>query len=86
MIASISLLEVFLRRHVDVPSGLLTRRVPFPTLLEFAQGQGLLRDVPTKRIVEWLRVRNRVVHGQGKPSKSMTESIVSGVRKIVGNQ
>jgi len=86
VIAAISLLEVSLRRRVDEPSSLRERRMPLPSLLKIAQEQGLLGEVPRSRVVSWLRVRNRVVHGQRTVSKAVAESIVKGVAKIVDDQ
>ena len=84
VIASISLLEVFLRKRPDMPSSVSGRRVTFPALLEFAQREGVLGEVPAKRIVEWSRIRNEVVHSQRSVRKSEAESIVRGVLQIVG--
>ena len=86
VIASISLLEVFLRTRVDIPDGGSGRRVSLPVLLEFAQGQGVLGEVAGGEVVKWLRVRNQAVHRQRSVAKSAAESIVRGVLQIVGKE
>ena len=84
VIASISLLEMFLRKRVGMPSDIPARRVPLRVLLHKAQGQGILGEVPDRKIIEWLRVRNEAVHSQRTVSKSAAEPIVKGVLQIVG--
>ena len=86
VIASISLLEVFIRKQVDAPSGVSARRVHLRVLLEKAQRQRMLGDVSDREIIEWLRIRNEVVHSQRKVSKSVAGSIVKGVLQIVGEK
>ena len=86
VIASISLLEEFLRERLDMANSVSVRRVTLPALIEIAQRQGILGEVPGRQIVEWLGVRNQVVHSQRSVPKSMAESIVKGVLQIVGKE
>ena len=86
VVASISLLEVFLRKRVEAPSSVAGRRVAFRVLLEAAQGQGLLGEIPDRTIVGWLQVRNQIVHRQRTVRKSVAEAIVQGVLKIIGEE
>ena len=86
VIASISLLEVFLRKRLDIPSSSTGHRVSLPVLAGNAQGQGVLGEVPGRKIVEWLQIRNQVVHSQRTVPKSAAESIVKGVLQIVGEE
>ena len=88
VIASISLLEVSLRKRLDIKSSVAGsgRRVSLPALVEIAQEQGVLGKVPGRKIIEWLQVRNQVVHGQRTVTKSTAESIVKGVFQIVKEQ
>ena len=86
VIASISLLEVSLKPRLDMPSGVSGRHVPLSALLEMAHRQGVLGEVPGRKIVEWLRVRNQAVHSQRSVPKSVAESIVKGVLRIVGKE
>ena len=82
VIASISLLEVLLRKRLDIPSGASARRVSLIELVKMAQGQGVLGEVPGRKLFTWLQVRNQVVHSQRIVSKSAAESIVKGVFQI----
>lgn len=86
VIASISLLEEFLRERLDMANSVSVRRVTLPALIEIAQRQGILGEVPGRQIVEWLGVRNQVVHSQRSVPKSTAESIVKGVLQIVGKE
>jgi SIR2-like domain len=84
IIAAISLLETTLRQRLDVPKTLLGKRSTTLTmLLDDAQVQGLLGDVPSRKILEWLRIRNQVVHSDLTVHKATAEEIVKGVLQIV---
>ena len=83
VIAAISLLEVFLRKRLDMPSSTSGRRVAITALLEAAHLQGLLADIPAERVLGWLRTRNQAVHSQSPVPKAVAEQIVRGVLRIV---
>jgi hypothetical protein len=83
VIAAITLLESTLRQRLDVPASYSTRPVTLRALLEHAQTQGLLGNVRVQTLLEWLKVRNEVVHTQRSVSKSVAEQIVHGVLAIV---
>jgi hypothetical protein len=79
-----SLLETTLRQRLDVPKTLPGKRSTTLTmLLEDAQVQGLLGDVPSHKILEWLRIRNQVVHTDLTVHKATAEEMVKGVLRIV---
>ena len=84
VITSISLLEVFLRKRLDIPSGVGGRRATFRTLLKIGQEQGVLDEARCRAIVGWWRVRNQVVHSHRSVPKSEADSIVNGVLQTVG--
>ena len=84
VIASISLLEMFLRKRLDIPRGVSGRRATFRALLEIGQEQGILDEARCREIVNWLRVRNQAVHSHRSVVKAEAESIVKGVLQIVG--
>lgn len=83
VIAAISLLEVTLRRRLDMPSTISGRKVTLTSMLEDTHRQGLLGDVPVRTVLDWLRTRNLVVHSQLHIRKSTAEQIVNGVLRIV---
>lgn len=86
VIAAISLLEVFLRKRLDVPSSIQGRRATLPALLEIAHRQEALGDVAVKTVLDWLHTRNQVVHSQRSISRSTAAAIVRGVLQIVKGQ
>lgn len=88
VIAAISLLESVLRRRIDLPSHSVTRSgsmrpISLRDLLEMAAGQGLLGNRDVKSLLDWLKVRNEVVHGGKQVTKAKAQQIVDGVREIV---
>ena len=84
VIASMSLLEMVLRKRLDIPSSFSGRRVTLFALVRIGREQGVLSDVHRGKIVEWLQVRSQVVHSQRLVRKSAAEAIVKGVLQIVG--
>ncbi len=83
VISAISLLEVFLRKRLDVPSSVSGRRMSLSALLDVAHQQGALGDVSVKTVLEWLHTRNEVVHGPRAVRKSTAGQIVRGVLRMV---
>lgn len=83
VITAISLLEGDLRRRLDLPRTPSSSGIGLRALLEHAQAQGLLGNLAVKSILEWLKVRNEVVHHQRAVSRVKAEQIVSGVNSII---
>jgi len=83
VMSAISLLESALRRRVDLADVSSPRAATLRDLLEHATRQGLLRDVTVNQVIEWLKVRNEVVHSDRTVNKSKAEQIVNGVQAIV---
>jgi hypothetical protein len=83
VITAISLLEAFVRKHVDAPNNIQGRRIPLTALLEAAHRQGLLADVSVQQVLGWLRTRNAVVHSQSPVSRAVATQIVTGVMRVV---
>ena len=83
VIAAITLLESELRQRLDLPTTRPSRTVTFKQLLHSAQGSGNLRDIPVDMLLEWLRIRNQVVHSQYQVHKAKAAEIVNGVMRIV---
>jgi len=81
--SAISLLESVLRRRVDLPSFQSQKTVSLRGLLDTASQQGMLGRVPVERVLEWLKVRNEVVHGHRTVTKAKAEQIVTGINEIV---
>jgi hypothetical protein len=81
--AAITLLESTLRQRLDLPRTPSAKTTSLRAVLEQAQRQGLLGDVPVETLLEWLRIRNEVVHTQRTISRATAEQIVNGVLGIV---
>jgi len=81
--AAITLLENSLRQRLELPVAPPAKTPALRALLEQAQKQGLLGDVAVQRLLEWLRIRNEVVHTQRAISRATAEQIVNGVLRIV---
>jgi len=82
VIAAITLLESNLRNRLDIPRISSTKSLSFRSLLEQAHAQNLLGNFPTQTVLEWLRVRNQVVHWQYRVTQEEAERIVQGVLAI----
>lgn len=83
VISSITLLESSLRKWLDIPSSTSAKPITLRSMLEIARQQELLGKYEVRTILEWLKIRNEVVHGDKKISKNVAEEIVNGVLDIV---
>jgi hypothetical protein len=83
VIAAISLLEATLRQLLDVPKTLPGRRMTLTALLDDAKKHGYLADFSVRTVLDWLYIRNQIVHGQVAVNKATAEEIVNGVFKII---
>jgi hypothetical protein len=83
VISAISLLESVLRRKVEVGRVSTPRAGMLRDLLDHANTQGMLGDTSVNLVLEWLKIRNEVVHRHRPVSKTKAEQIVNGVNAIV---
>jgi hypothetical protein len=83
VIAAVSLLENMLRRRLDIPTTSTARTFGLRQVLELAQRQNILGDMPIKNILSWLQLRNEAVHTGKTVTKAAAEQVVTGVLKIV---
>ena len=83
VISSITLLELNLRKWLDIPSKPSQKPATLRTMLEQAQYQGLLGNYAVQTILNWLKIRNEVVHSDRKITRNIAEEIVNGVLDIV---
>lgn len=83
VIASITLLEAALRQRLDLPKVPTNRVVSLRQMLDLAAQQGLVVRERIPTIMDWLRIRNQVVHSQKAVQRRTSEEIVSGVLEIV---
>jgi hypothetical protein len=83
VISSITLLESSLRKWLDIPLSSSSKPITLRNMLEIARQQELLGKYQVRTILEWLKIRNEVVHSDKKITKSTAEEIVNGVLDIV---
>jgi hypothetical protein len=84
VIAAITYLETSLRERLDLPKSEKGRIISVREMLNIAHNQELLGKYEVKQILEWLRVRNSVVHGDTNVSAQTARRIVIGVSEITG--
>lgn len=83
VISAITLLESNLRKWLDIQSTSSRRAISLREMLEQAQNQGLLGKYEVQTILNWLKIRNQVVHSDHGITKNTAEEIVKGVLDIV---
>lgn len=86
VISSITLLESSLRKRLDIPSSTSSKPISLRNMLEMAHHQELLGKYEVRTILEWLKVRNEVVHSDKKVTKNTAEEIVNGVLDIMASR
>lgn len=83
VISSITLLESNLRNWLEIPSIPSQKAVTLRAMLEKAQHQELLGKYEVQTILNWLKIRNEVVHSDRKITRKAAEEIMNGVLDIV---
>jgi hypothetical protein len=78
VISAVTLLETTLRERLK-PDSFITLRA----LISLAEEQQLLAGTPVARIMQWLKIRNQVVHTSQQVSRPIADAIVRGVGRIV---
>jgi len=86
VISSITLLESILRKWLEIQSIPSLKAVTLRAMLEQAQNQELLGKYEVRTILNWLKIRNKVVHSDRKITKNIAEEIVNGVLDIVSRR
>ena len=82
IISSISLLENYLRKMLDLPTK-PSRKTTVRSMLEQAQQQGMFGKYEVKTILNWLTTRNEVVHRNRNVTRKTADEIVIGVLEII---
>ena len=83
VIAAITLLETALREGLDLPKDQAPRPMSFRQMLSIAAQRKVLPEDRIAGIMEWLHIRNQLVHSQQAIQRSSARQIVAGVLKIV---
>jgi hypothetical protein len=83
VISAITLLETTLREQLEQPTMPAIRPMPLRRMLNLAAEHELLPAERIPAIMEWLHIRNQLVHSRQAISRRDAQQIVSGVLKIV---
>ena len=84
VIAAITFLETSLRNRLDIQVSHLGRIITMREMLNHARQQELLGKYEAGQVLEWLRVRNSVVHTDAPVTAKVARQIVEGVAEITG--
>ncbi len=82
VISSLTLLEINLRKWLNIPSISSQKTVTFRMMVEQAQINGLLNNFGSDTILSWMKIRNEVVHSDRKLTRKIATEIVNGVLEI----
>lgn len=83
IIASITLLESWLRQKLIQMDALPRRSYSIRRMVEVAQQRGVIASSDLHDILEWLSIRNEVVHSPAKVSRERAQAIVYGVMHMI---
>ena len=84
VISAITHLETTLREQLDLSFRKGRRFVSMVEMLKIASDRGLLGEFEVHQVLQWLAIRNRVVHSQATVSIRKAREIVNGVEHITG--
>lgn len=89
VIAAMSGLEVVLQKYVGSaikPTASISvhRPPPLRVMLDHAREMDLIDEVEQRHVLEWMAVRNTVIHEGDAVSAKVAKPIVDGVNRIVG--
>jgi len=84
VVAAITYLEASLRERLDLPKSIKGRAFSVREMLNMAREHQLLGKYEVQQILEWLRVRNTVVHSGAVVDARTARKIVQGVAEITG--
>ena len=86
VISAITHLETTLRERLDVvPSDRSRKPTSVRQMLDIANGRGFLGRFEASQILDWLQVRNEIVHSNSAVSLPMAREIVQGVEDIIAS-
>jgi len=83
--AAITLLETTLRANFKQAAASYSRSTPLKAVLEMAQEQGRLGNIPFHTVQGWLAIRNQAVHTDRPVSRAEATEIVRGVSEIISS-
>ena len=84
VISAITRLETTLRERLDFPLSRARKVYLVREMLETAREEDLLGKFEVRQVIEWLKVRNEVVHSNALVPAKRAREIVDGVEEITG--
>lgn len=85
IVSAITLLEASLRNRLDLPISERKRIISIRQMLDMAREEQLLGKYESQQVMNWLKVRNEVVHTHVPVNLLQAREIVHGVREITQN-
>ena len=82
VISAITHLETVLRRRLDVAQHRVRGFISVTKLIYIAKDAELLGSIGADQVLQWLKVRNQVVHSDISVSRNLATKIVNGVDEI----
>lgn len=82
IVSAITHLEARLRSRLDLPPSFRNRVMSVKQMLDIAMEQNLLGRYETQQVLQWLKVRNEVVHSNAPVNLQQAREIVHGVQEI----
>jgi hypothetical protein len=80
VIAAMSYLEATLRERLDKPNwGRVNRPMSLRNLIQLAIEQNVIKPVNSRRIAEWMGIRNEAVHSNTSVTRQQAQEIVERV-------
>ena len=83
VIAAITLLETSLAQRLSFPTSPTKRTVSLREMLDIAADQGLIGQPQIPAIMNWIKIRNEIVHSQKTVQRNTAEAVVSAALEIV---
>ena len=85
VISAITHLETTLRERLDLSVSRGRRFVSVSGILQIADRKSLLGEFKVRQVLQWIEVRNQVVHSHATVSIRKAREIVNGVEEITGS-
>jgi hypothetical protein len=83
VIAAVALLEAVLRERFTQVQDLPLRTHALRRLVEAARQQEIISQAEARRILDWLTVRNEVVHSHASVTRTKAKEIVDGIMNVI---
>ena len=85
VISAITYFETKLRERLDLSTDRRERIPSLRKMLEIAKRNDRLHRFEIQQVLNWLKIRNEVVHRDSPVSKDKSHEIINGVEEIIGS-